>query len=111
MPIYRVEVTEEQRESSENDSILHRQIGEGFTLDAVLNEVRRHYLTAALTQTRNQRTEAAHLLGLPNYQMMNRMIRLVGLDTEWPAPRHSKIDSKIPTPGGCHEETEIQAAS
>ena len=60
-----------------NDAILGHPLGDGFSLDAVLATVERHYLTRALAESGHNKTRAAELLGLASYQTLgNRLARL-----------------------------------
>lgn len=52
------------------DAPLNRQLGDGFSLRDLLGEVARHYVSRALQQSNGVKTEAAKLLGLPNYQTL-----------------------------------------
>ena len=50
------------------ETILDRPLSDGFNLHQVLAEVARHYLNRALEEASQNKTKAAKLVGLPNYQ-------------------------------------------
>lgn len=61
--------------------ILGRGIGQGFEIEAVLDEVKAHYIQLAMTQTQGKKKDAAALLGLNNYQTLNNWIDKLGRQT------------------------------
>lgn len=54
--------------SQATDGILNRDISRGVDLPALLSSVRSHYLERALEQTHGNKTQAAKLLRISNYQ-------------------------------------------
>jgi DNA-binding NtrC family response regulator len=56
------------RATPQQDSILNRPIGEGFSLSELIAEVSKHYLKRAIEEAKGNKTLAAKLTGLPNYQ-------------------------------------------
>jgi transcriptional regulator with PAS, ATPase and Fis domain len=50
------------------ESILNRPLGDNFSLPNVIAEVVQHYLSRALEKSGQNKTKAANLVGLPNYQ-------------------------------------------
>jgi transcriptional regulator with PAS, ATPase and Fis domain len=54
--------------------ILGRPLAEGFSLPEVMAEVARHYLDRALAEARDNKTEAARLLGLGSYQTLTNWL-------------------------------------
>jgi DNA-binding NtrC family response regulator len=59
------------------DAVLGRPLTDGFDLQALLDEVARHYLRRALDETANNKSRAAERLGLASYQTLtNWMNRL-----------------------------------
>jgi len=52
---------------SESD-ILNIPLGQGFSLPELISKVAKHYLSKALEETNNNKSQAAKLIGLPNYQ-------------------------------------------
>ncbi|MBX7112441.1 MAG: sigma 54-interacting transcriptional regulator [Dehalococcoidia bacterium] len=61
------------------DAVLGRPLGDGFSLAAVLDEVERHYLSRALAESGNNKTRAARLLGLSNYQTLGNHLARLGM--------------------------------
>lgn len=57
-----------------NVGVLDRETGEGFSIHAVIDEVVQHYIRRALEQAGGNKTKAAKLLGLKNYQTLNNWI-------------------------------------
>lgn len=59
-----------------DDGVLGKRLGDGFDIEELLAEVSRHYLSRALIETNNNKTKAAGLVGLSNYQTFtNWMVR------------------------------------
>ena len=57
-------------------AILDRPLGNGLNLDDVLAEVSRHYLSRAMQEAAGNKTRAAELVGLANYQTFkNRLLK------------------------------------
>jgi transcriptional regulator with PAS, ATPase and Fis domain len=54
--------------SNAGNDILNRPLGSGFRLQDVMEEVARHYLSRAMEEAGGNKTKAAELMGLPNYQ-------------------------------------------
>lgn len=61
--------------------ILSKSLGEGFDLRKVLDEVEVHYLKRAMSEAQGNRTKAARLLGLRNYQTLSNWLARHGLGT------------------------------
>ncbi|WP_412481115.1 sigma-54 interaction domain-containing protein [Azonexus sp. IMCC34839] len=58
------------------EGILDRPIGHGFELQALLDEVSKHYISKALEASSGKKKQAADMLGFDNYQTLrNWMIR------------------------------------
>ncbi|BCE02801.1 sigma-54 interaction domain-containing protein [Marinicellulosiphila megalodicopiae] len=54
--------------------ILGREIAEGLDLHSVMGEVVKHYIPRAMAISNENKTKAAKLLGLPNYQTLGNWI-------------------------------------
>ena len=54
-----------------NTEILDQPLGNGFSLKKLLDEVAQHYLKRALKHTHGNKSKAAELVGLPNYQTLS----------------------------------------
>ena len=57
------------------ENILDRPLGEEFSLPDLLSEVTKHYLNRALQEAGENKTKAAKLIGLPNYQTLDNWLR------------------------------------
>ncbi|HEX9960198.1 MAG TPA: sigma-54 dependent transcriptional regulator [Pyrinomonadaceae bacterium] len=57
-----------------NEGILNRRLGDGFSLPALLSEVAAHYLQLALKEAGNNKSKAAQLVGLTNYQTFDNWL-------------------------------------
>ncbi len=57
-----------------NEDILNRPLGNEFSLPDVLAEVTNHYLNRALKESGNNKTKAAKLIGLRNYQTLTNWL-------------------------------------
>ncbi len=66
--------------ASETASVFDRELGEGFNLPDVLSEVAEHYLKKAITQAKGNKTLAAKLTGLPNYQTFSNWLKKQNID-------------------------------
>lgn len=62
------------------DSILNRPIESGVDLPALLEEVTKHYLSRALKTTAGNKSRAADILGLSNYQTLTNWMQKYGVD-------------------------------
>lgn len=62
-----------QAPASEN-SILNRDVSQGIDIQELIAEVCRHYIPKALSETQQNKTDAAKLLGLKTYQTLNNWI-------------------------------------
>ena len=60
--------------------ILDRPLGEGLQLQGILAEVASHYLKRALREASGNKSRAARLLGLANYQTFDNWMKKYGLD-------------------------------
>ena len=57
------------------ETILNRPLGNGLQLRELLSQVATHYLKRALSETQGNKTEAALLLGLSNYQTLSNWLQ------------------------------------
>jgi transcriptional regulator with PAS, ATPase and Fis domain len=60
--------------SARSQEVLGRALGNGFDLETVLQDVARHYLERAMTETQNNKTKAAELVGLKSYQTLTNWL-------------------------------------
>ena len=64
----------------EESKILGRPLGDDLNLPDLLASVARHYLTRALDETQGNKTQAAHLVGLPSYQTFTNWLIKYGVN-------------------------------
>ena len=78
-----IEATDIQRSlldiRKDNASLLDRQLGKGFDLQALLDEISRHYIGRALQKSGNKKKRAAELLGFSNYQTLSNWADKLGV--------------------------------
>jgi len=60
--------------SAEKENLLTQRLGNGFKIKDLLNNVAQHYLTRAMAEANGNKTRAAKLLGLPNYQTLSNWL-------------------------------------
>ena len=59
--------------------ILNQPLDSGVELEALMAQVARHYIQRALAHTRNNKTQAARLLGFGNYQTFTNWMNRFGV--------------------------------
>ena len=62
------------------EHILHRGLTEDFQLPEVMADVARHYLARAMSEAGGNKSKAAQILGLPNYQTLTNWLKKYGLE-------------------------------
>jgi transcriptional regulator with PAS, ATPase and Fis domain len=62
------------------DGTLGRALGDGFSLQTLLDEVARHYLARAMKESNGNKTKAAALVGLPSYQTLTNWLERYEVD-------------------------------
>jgi len=63
------------------DNVMERPLGGDFEIEKLIEEVRRHYIQKALDEAEGNKSKAARLLGLQNYQTLaNWMGRFRGME-------------------------------
>jgi transcriptional regulator with PAS, ATPase and Fis domain len=65
--------------AARNDEILDRPLGQGFDLKGLIGTIARHYLHRAMETANGNKTRAAELIGLPNYQTLSNWLTKYGL--------------------------------
>ena len=65
--------------SPEARSPLERPLTQGFDLEALLDEVKAHYIHLALDKCGGKKTAAARLLGLSNHQTLGNWMKRLGI--------------------------------
>ena len=66
--------------SPANDNLLDRSIGDGVNLLQLIEKLSQHYLKRALDEAGGNKTKAAKLVGLPNYQTFSNWLKKYGLE-------------------------------
>jgi len=62
-----------------NEGLLDRQLGKGFDLQALLDEISRHYIGRALQKSGNKKKHAAEYLGFSSYQTLSNWADKLGV--------------------------------
>jgi DNA-binding NtrC family response regulator len=57
-----------------SEGVLDRPIEEGIDLKGIIAKVARHYLSRAMEMSHGNKTKAAELVGLPNYQTLTNWL-------------------------------------
>ena len=63
------------------DGVFNRPLKQGFDLQALLDDVSRHYLQRALSQTGERKSAAARLLGFSSHQTLGNWMERLGVET------------------------------
>lgn len=58
-----------------HETVLDRSLGDGFSLQGLLEDIQRHYLERAMDEARGVKTRAAELLGIANYQTLDAQLK------------------------------------
>jgi DNA-binding NtrC family response regulator len=61
-------------------AVLDQPLGEGFSINAVIEKVAKHYLERALREAEGSKTQAAKLVGLNSYQTLTNWLQRYGVD-------------------------------
>lgn len=67
-------------DNQDDQSILNQSLEQGLNLPQVMGEVAGHYIHKALKETGSNKTRAAKLLGLKNYQTLDNWMEKYGVD-------------------------------
>ena len=59
----------------DQEKVLGRSLGNGFSLPEIMANVAEHYLKRALAEARGNKTMMANLLGLPSYQTLSNWLK------------------------------------
>jgi len=60
---------------SGNDELLGKPLGDGINLPELMEKLAKHYLKRALDDANGNKTKAAKLVGLPNYQTFSNWVK------------------------------------
>lgn len=63
-----------------NGASFERPLSQGFDLEVLLDDVKRHYIALALDRARGRKTTAAKLLGLSSHQTLGNWMKKLGID-------------------------------
>jgi transcriptional regulator with PAS, ATPase and Fis domain len=63
-----------------SEHILNRGFADGFNIQEVMAEVARHYLQRGMDECGGNKSKAAKILGLPNYQTLTNWLKKYGLE-------------------------------
>lgn len=58
------------------------ELGGQFSLETHLQSIQRHFLEKAMNQAEGQKTKAAKLLGMKNYQTLDAQLKRLGIDSQ-----------------------------
>jgi DNA-binding NtrC family response regulator len=61
-----------QRSRKGESDILNRPLGDGLKIEDLINQVKRHYLTRAMEETKGKVTKAYKLVGMKSYQLFSQ---------------------------------------
>jgi DNA-binding NtrC family response regulator len=64
----------------QSGQIMDRSIADGFNIQEVIAEVARHYLQRAMDESAGNKSKAAKMLALPNYQTLTNWLKKYGLE-------------------------------
>jgi hypothetical protein len=60
--------------NTNNDSLLHKPLGERINLPKLMETLAQYYLKRALHEANGNKTKAAELVGLPSYQTFSNWL-------------------------------------
>jgi transcriptional regulator with PAS, ATPase and Fis domain len=66
--------------TDQQDPILNRPLGGELDVRRLCDEVRRHYVIRALGETRGNKSRAAELIGVANYQTLDNWMKRLGIE-------------------------------
>jgi transcriptional regulator with PAS, ATPase and Fis domain len=61
--------------NANNDTLLHKPLGDGINLPKLMEILAQHYLNRALQEANGNKTRAAELVGLPSYQTFSNWLK------------------------------------
>jgi DNA-binding NtrC family response regulator len=70
---------------TDSRSPLERPLTQGFDLEALVDEVKTHYIRLALDKCGGKKTAAARLLGFSNHQTLGNWMKRLGIASDEPA--------------------------
>ena len=75
----RLAILENPVPETASDWFLNRPFAEDFSLEILIDELKKHYLERAMTESMGRVTLAAEMLGMKNYQTLNNWLKQYGL--------------------------------
>jgi transcriptional regulator with GAF, ATPase, and Fis domain len=63
---------------------LDHELGDGFCLQSLLEDIQRRYLGRAMEEASGVKTKAAELLGMSNYQTLDAQLKRLGVEFSKP---------------------------
>jgi DNA-binding NtrC family response regulator len=78
-----VAATGESAQLVQRSDVNDHTLGDGFSLDELLNTIRGNYLRRAMEESRGVKAEAARLLGIDNYQTLDAQLRRLNVTGKW----------------------------
>lgn len=64
----------------QNDDILHKPLGDGFQLQEILDVISTQYISKALKESAGNKSKAANLLGMKNYQTLSNWMEKLDIN-------------------------------
>ncbi|MFT5730214.1 MAG: transcriptional regulator with PAS, ATPase and Fis domain [Desulforhopalus sp.] len=68
------------KKKSNNDGVFDSDLGNGVDLQSIMSNVATHYLKLAMKTTGSNKSKAASLLGISNYQTLTNWLKKYGLE-------------------------------
>lgn len=65
---------------NKDNDLLGRSLGDGFNISGLMGKLARHYLRRALNEATGNKTKAAELLGISNYQTLANWMKKYGVE-------------------------------
>lgn len=69
-----------EMEGDQAFNALEQPLGDGFDLDEHINSIHRHYLSRAMSEAQENKTNATKLLGLKSYQTLDHRLKRLKLE-------------------------------
>jgi DNA-binding NtrC family response regulator len=69
-----------------SDDVLNCSLGDGFAIDAKLEEIQAHFIRRAMVEAGGKVTKAAKLLGMKHYQTLSAQLDRLGIEYEAEEP-------------------------
>ena len=73
--------------------VLKSPLGDGFDIQQHINDIHSHYLRRAMKETRGNKTQAAKLLGISNYQTLDAQLKRLDVTGDWNSTNVGEVGS------------------